>query len=269
MDHDNGDPFPVCETVSQAAESILKHSFAIHRVDNDTANVISEAWQEARRFFESSQKSAFHSVVNGHLHGFHVPSDAKMLFRAFCGSSMQSWPSNQFRRSSEQVADKLHTLLVDCHQEMARTKSTTTSTEKDASSLSKRLKMTSSLLNVPNNAMQADNCPLDYFLYHGTKQNAINCSEHVDRGIMICVCLTNVPGLEVLPRDSPRFTCPEIQTHNASLYRERQACTDLVCVMAGDQLKLIHPEGKACVHRVRNELMQSRLSITYELRRDL
>ncbi len=263
MEHDNGDSFPVCETVSEAVDFILKHSFAIHRVDKDTANAISEAWQEGRRFFDSSQKSLFHRVVNGHLHGFHVPSDAKTLFRSFCGSLMQPWPSNQFQRASEQVADKLHKLLLDCHDEMERTKPSIT--EKDEESNFKRLKMTSSSLDIPSNALEADTCPLDYFLYHN-KHNAINCSEHVDRGILICVCLTTVLGLEVLPRDSHTFTCPEIQTHNAKLYRERQACTDLVCIMAGDQLKYINPEATACVHRVRYELMQSRLSITYELR---
>jgi isopenicillin N synthase-like dioxygenase len=263
MEHDNGDSFSVCETLSDAAESILKNSVAIYRVEKHASNDIGNAWQEARRFFESSQKSSFHRVVNGHLHGFHVPSDAKMLFRSFC-SSMQPWPSNDFQRASEQVADKLHKLLVDCLDEMAKIESK--SSENDGESHSKRLKMTNSSLNIPNNAMQADNCPLDYFLYHGDTPNAINCSEHVDRGILICVCLTNVPGLEVLPRDSHRFTCPEIQTYNASLYRERQACTDLVCIMAGDQLKILHPEVKACIYRVRNELRQSRLSITYELR---
>ena len=40
-------------------------------------------------------------------------------------------------------------------------------------------------------------CPLDYFFYHAPNKNVINCSRHVDRGILICISLTNVIGLEV------------------------------------------------------------------------
>lgn len=127
----------------------------------------------------------------------------------------------------------------------------------------KRLKVLQQL-DIPETAKEAPLCPLDYFLYHGDKPNAISCSEHVDRGMLICVCLTNVPGLEV--RDDSAFVCPEVVTHNADLYRDRQALSGLICIMAGHQLQQTLPGAKACVHRVRNDLKQSRLSLSYELR---
>jgi len=257
-------PFPVTENLSDAADSILAHSVAIHRVDEDTANAIGIAWRQARCFFdETPQKESFHRVVNGHLHGFYTPSEAKLLYRAFCGSSLQPWANDEFQHASEQVADTLHRLLLDCYQEMVH-KSVVCSDDEDEVPR-KRLKPTSPF-SIPESAKDSDACPLDYFLYHGNKPNAASCSEHVDRGVLICVCLTNVPGLEVLPRNQETFVCPEIQIHNDNFYRDRQACSGLVCIMAGDQLKLTHPELKACVHRVRNDLKQARLSITYELR---
>ncbi len=122
------------------------------------------------------------------------------------------------------------------------------------------------------------NCPLDYFFYHNRFPNVINCSEHIDRGALVVVCLTDVPGLEVLSSsesESSSFVCPESLVHNANLYRERtdgDCCPGLVCIMAGDQFSQLlsstePPRG--CVHRVRNPLLRSRLSISYELRLDL
>lgn len=118
------------------------------------------------------------------------------------------------------------------------------------------------------------NCPLDYFFYHNLFPNAINCSEHIDRGALVVVCLTDVPGLEVYSSQSS-FWCPETLVHNTNLYRERtnDSCfPGLVCIMAGDQLsKLLSPTkaSYACVHRVRNPLLRARLSISYELRLEL
>ncbi len=115
-------------------------------------------------------------------------------------------------------------------------------------------------------------CPLDYFFYHNKFPNQINCSEHVDRGALVVVCLTSVPGLEVLSPSASSFYCPEALVHNENLYRERtenDCCPNLVCIMAGDQLvRLLSAENapSACVHRVRNPLRRARLSISYELR---
>jgi hypothetical protein len=160
-------------------------------------------------------------------------------------------------------------------------------------------------------------CPLDYFFYHNRNPNSINCSEHIDRGVLVVVCLTDVPGLEVLSSSSSsssvsslsktktkKFLCPELLVHSANLYKERtdnDACSDLVCIMTGDQLSQLLISTReitligsntaaaaatttdkkasriiseadyyppACVHRVRNHLKQARLSISYELRLD-
>mmetsp|Transcript_2516 Transcript_2516/g.5478 ORF Transcript_2516/g.5478 Transcript_2516/m.5478 type:complete len:418 (+) Transcript_2516:79-1332(+) len=155
-------------------------------------------------------------------------------------------------------------------------------------------------------------CPLDYFLYHnrralknddvgGKNSSSVlipNCTEHIDRGRLIVVCLTNVPGLEVLDLERLRnlchhdddrdscFVCPETIVHNYNLYHDvEEMKTNLVCIMAGDQLHrdLVSLLGlkeeeeievtaasavqvPPCVHRVRNNLKRARLSISYELR---
>lgn len=260
----NEEAYPVCKSLSETAEHILKHSFAIHRVDEDTARVIGTSWLEAKRFFASpdDEKASLHRIVHGNLHGYHIPSEAKMLYRAFCGSREQPWPNCDFQSASERVAENLHRLLLDCYNEMMKLSNSDAYEDKTPT---KRLKKTSPF-DLPSSANDTDSCPLDYFFYHGDKPDAVSCSEHVDRGVLICVCLTNVPGLEVLPRDSSEYYCPEVEIHNTSLYSEKQVYPALVCIMAGDQLKQILPEVRACVHRVRNKLKQSRLSISYELR---
>jgi hypothetical protein len=134
--------------------------------------------------------------------------------------------------------------------------------------------------------------PLDYFFYHNRYPSLVNCSEHVDRGVLIVVCLTNVPGLEVLRSCQGscaefcihHFVCPEVLVHNSNLYQEAQdSCSNLVCIMAGDQLAPLLKTRMgtrdertmnddfanlpmACVHRVRSHLKRTRLSISYELR---
>lgn len=265
MANDNESAFSVSESLTETCESLLKHSFAIHRVNKDAANDISKAWTLAQDFFASSaqQKSSCHQIINGNLHGFHTPSDAKELFRAFCGSTQQPWPNDDFQTASEHVAEKLHSLLLKCHDELMRKSLHNTD---EVPSSAKRLKQTTPL-DIPSSALETVDCPLDYFFYHGDKPNAVSCSEHLDRGILICVCLTFVHGLEVLPRgnEEREFWCPEeICTHQTG--EKQKASSGLVCIMAGDQLKQIHPDAKACIHRVRNDLEQSRLSISYELR---
>lgn len=122
-------------------------------------------------------------------------------------------------------------------------------------------------------------CPLDYFYYHGRNPKADNCTEHIDRGILIVVCLTPVPGLEVEMRASTKFYCPEESIAQQQLpMQQDSSCFDYskqsspgsamfewVCIMAGGQL--FHQTGiPPCVHRVRNKLPRPRLSISYELR---
>lgn len=285
--------FAISSCNSQAADSILRHSFAIHRVDSETAQAIHDAWIEARRFFDDTQNKdrdtlveKYQRVQNGHLHGYNVPSNAKFLFRAFCGASAQPWPGQEFREASTQLAGKLHALLVDCCNEVDRKvacklsngQSTAPKEEITRSTHSKKRRKMSPVSHKRTDTAITALCPLDFFLYHGriinsTNQHSsavVNCSKHIDRGALICVCLTRIPGLELLPRGKTNFICPETITHNENLYQERQSCSDLICIMAGDQLK--QPGGStsneltACVHRVRNDLKGARLSISYELR---
>ena len=103
----------------------------------------------------------------------------------------------------------------------------------------------------------------------------MNCSPHTDRGALIAVALTNVPGLEVLlqntARSSPSFSCycPE-QVHADRLFAHPYS---LVCIMAGDQLQRLYSHSHptcalhgGCIHRVRDNLPSPRLSISYEIR---
>lgn len=238
---------------------------------------------------------------------------------------VQPWPDDldggHLRRSSIDVASGLHALLIDCLDELNAVAATTRSAtdEREESSFTdsdrtqrtvvsvgayfdtghrRKRQKTSSLssngaagkscnLVIPRSMNEAQYCPLDYFLYNnkGGRRNE-NCSEHVDRGILICVALTHVPGLEVFCRESNRYVCPELIAKGEALLGERcSGCSDLVCIMAGDQLKeaLAAMSGRqgedvrtcmgsmltntsACVHRVRNRLERARLSLTYELR---
>jgi hypothetical protein len=218
--------------------------------------------------------------------GFHVPSAAKYLFRAYCDDKNirkgQPWPNKSFKSASCRLAGKLDEILNQCCSEIraqintdAEVKDTTTK----AGSKRKWAGHQSDISNKDDNNIvsRPENCPLDYFLYHGSVDPAIanNCTAHVDRGFLIAICLTNnSPGLEVLPATASSvpsdtdFVCPEASTQHASLFKEASSCTNLICILAGDQWRQLDPDTpvRACVHRVRNNLMGSRLSISYELR---
>lgn len=312
----------VCTTTEEAALSILRRSYAILRVESSTAKSIQSSWLAAKHFFGSTvldhdgkhvsgheHGDAHRRVVNGALYGHNVPSDAKRLFRSICSDQakeVQPWPDDldggHLRRSSINVASRLHALLIDCLDAIvAATTVASVGADFDTGRRRKRQK-TSSLsiayaapgkscnLFIPRSMNEALYCPLDYFLYNnnGGRRHK-NCSEHIDRGILICVALTHVPGLEVFCRESNQYVCPELIAKAEALLGERcSGCSDLVCVMAGDQLKEalaamsgrqgedVHaPMGStltntsACVHRVRNRLERARLSLTYELRGEL
>ena len=126
-------------------------------------------------------------------------------------------------------------------------------------------------------------CPLDYFFYHNknaTPSN-VNCSEHIDRGLLICINLTDVIGLEVLPSGSNEFIRPEevAKTIHVTKPIQKDAgnqCTEFVCILSGEQLRhaLLVPRPNdyeipslsPTVHRVTSHLSEARLSISYELR---
>jgi hypothetical protein len=298
----NGDPdvpgLKIATTLSEVAIQIQRESYAIYRVDDDTYQAVQEAWREAREFFSSVHGNdsaqverrktimdSYRVIQDGHLMGFHVPSAAKYLFRAYCDDKHigegQPWPSESFRSASYRLAGKLDEILNQCCSEiraqiMPEREETDTTTK--AGSKRKWAGHQSDSSNDGNNIVsRRENCPLDYFLYHGCADPAIanNCTDHVDRGFLIAICLTNnSPGLEVLPATTSgtasdtNFVCPEASTQRASLFTEAASCTNLICILAGDQWRQLDPETtvKACVHRVRNNLRASRLSISYELR---
>jgi hypothetical protein len=294
----------VSTTLSEAATKIISDSYAIYRVDDDTHQAVQDAWLEARGFFASVQHGSNDEkaerrkammdtcrvIQDGHVLGFHVPSAAKFLFRAYCDEHErpdQPWPSESLRIASFRLARKLDEILNQCCTEIRFKIAEIKEKDTPAKAGTKRQRQNQS----GNNGHQNDNishpgnCPLDYFLYHGHADPAVasNCTAHVDRGFLIAICLTNnSPGLEVLPASSGmsgsdnsnaaygeyRYVCPEDSMQRASLYTETSSYTNLICILAGDQWRQLDPETtvQACVHRVRNNLRASRLSISYELR---
>ena len=331
-------PLSVTNSIQDAAEQVLSHSFAVYRVEEATAIKIRAAHRAAVGFFNGTtgkgpdavlsdikhirSKPAnliedYQCVKDGNLYGYNLPLPSKELFRTWydCNAQekgdeeqqlkyfigQQLWPSDDFCEASFHLAKDLHRLLSECLgqiqslQRNNRFCAVGVGEEEAGESIvssylgsvddhkrqrtpidsppPKRLR--SKLGAIPvydgNGRGEEKNrstrpffhpskCPLDYFFYHNRLPNLINCSEHVDRGALVVVCLTSVPGLEVLSPSTSSFYCPEALVHNENLYRERtenDCCPNLVCIMAGDQLSRLLPASNppsACVHRVRNPL---------------
>jgi isopenicillin N synthase-like dioxygenase len=268
-----------------AAAEIQKSSFAVLQVSPKTAGKLTQAWREAFNLMHQTPQDGWTKLVDGHLHGYHVPSRAKRLFRAFPYSTAQPWPNQEFRRISLSLADDLHEILTNClkHLQELNTTASTLKCKDDESFVDheqpcKKPRLDpSSTLRQSSHILRIDpaRCPMDYFLYNNQESKAINCSEHVDRGLLIAVSLTDVPGLEVksrsrLSKENIAWICPEIRVHNSRLYREAadSSISDYICIMSGGQLAAsIGADVPPCVHRVRQKLKRSRLSISYELRR--
>ena len=330
----------ITNSIRDAAEQVLSHSFAVYRVEEAIASNIRAAHRAAVGFFNDATVERAHRsqngevavdkksnllenyrcVKNGNLYGYNLPLPSKELFRTWydCNTTksnreqelkhfggQQPWPSDEFCETSFCLAKDLHRLLTECLEQISSLQKKSkfcavgrvdekkigrameSSNVKDLGNLPARKRFRSKLGAIPmhyeNDSGDEDGtstrpffypskCPLDYFFYHNKFPNQINCSEHVDRGALVVVCLTSVPGLEVLSPSTSSFCCPEALVHNENLYRERtenDCCPNLVCIMAGDQLaRLLSTENapSACVHRVRNPLRRARLSMSYELR---
>lgn len=346
----------ICPDLSAAADSVLRHSFAVVRLDGRDAASLARAWSAARSYFaraaasspaEFARRLERHRRVvgGGHLLGFTRPSAAKLLYRAVCTKWGRErgmpWPDDdeedggEMREASTEAAEGLHGVLTGilaemrsrrplvCERGNLRGREDKENAVRDGASCEEKRTFRRPSLKrrrlcgpegigtdsdaamscaPPPSMRDAGYCPLDYFLYHGGRAGAgarghhcgsappPNCSEHVDRGALICVSLTDVLGLEVKPRgvslparqgeDGDFFVCPEVLSRDEALRRDRGSagCGDLICVMAGDGLAeacglggggVIGEEEttpRACVHRVRDELERARLSITYELR---
>jgi hypothetical protein len=288
--------FPITTSLAGAAREISKHSFAIYKAPVGTANAIQDAWNEAVPVLnaEDPPSTNCQRIVQGHLHGYNVPSRSKRLFRAFCGSPEQPWPNPRFQQTSLQVADHLHQALAECYHHLERIESIQTPSNPSSEAYPQHSGMESSSLplstlesenqsparkrarlsrthsknlKMPLTAQDTSACPLDYFLYHNQDPSAVNCSKHVDRGLLIAVCLTDVPGLELLVSPEKQWVTPEVWIHNAHLYQETEsACSSgWICILAGGQLSQ-RMNIAPCVHRVRQPLKRARLSISYELR---
>lgn len=340
----------VTNSIQDAAEQVLSHSFAVYRVEEATASKIRAAHRAAVEFFNdatvkgtdavptdkrrvwsktTNRIEEYQCVKDGNLYGYNLPLPSKELFRTWydCNAKekgdpeheleyfggQQPWPSGKYCEASFHLAKDLHRLLLECLGQIQSLQNNRfcvvggvdekeTGESIASSNLSsiddhsrrpspigapapKRLRSKLGAIPIHHGngrgnekkistrpLFHPSKCPLDYFFYHNKFPNKINCSEHIDRGALVVVCLTSVPGLEVFSPSASSFHCPEALVHNENLYRERtenDCCPNLVCIMAGDQLAqlLSTPNApSACVHRVRNPLRRARLSISYELR---
>lgn len=295
----------VSSSIDEAANELLNQSFCIFQVDEAVKEKIFRSRSEALRLLDQSTLfeslcCSCHRILNGNLHGFNVPSTAKRLFRAFPSSDLQPWPNTSFRSSSQDLASSLHAILIALLKRLIQkaqvggicdSQSKPAAIHSDRGNRFRKRKRefdeppnvqeaaasesrANGAWTIPETSAQTTKCPLDFFLYHNDDPHGVNCSEHIDRGALICVCLSSAsPGLEVQPRNKALqgkhdFICPEESLiYNKSLHTEKSAVSGLICIMAGDQLgPLLGQERIACVHRVRNGLSRARLSISYELR---
>jgi hypothetical protein len=229
----------------------------------------------------------------------------------------QPWPDDtdegKLKCASNQLSMNLHGILLHCtkeilrhlfhHEKITLQKNTSLITHENITPKRRRISNQKDKEDNDDNDGKCEYdfelpnlstmlCPLDYFLYHNNNMNddVIHCSEHIDRGVLICVSLTNVQGLEVFSTASGKWYCPEDLTSRFCENKDIKddsgdgaqtaECSDLICIMSGDQLsKVMDNFGKGekqmndknsyvkpCLHRVKKKLSRERLSISYELR---
>lgn len=268
----------VCESMNDVARELVNRSFAVYELDPPTADLVGLAWRQASAVLaEETPPNTWTKIIDGHLHGFNVPSKAKRLFRAYSVHEDQPWPNEVFRVASQKLSQELHSILTDCLASIRLGKYVDEESqslvdpgdERQRKRARKGLSSQFTRANGDAYPISKAGCPLDYFLYHNRKQSATNCSQHIDRGFLIVVCLTDVPGLEVFDRTSQTWLCPEVSIHNQSLYKEKleHPTSKYVCIMTGDALSRCS-DGclSPCLHRVRDNLKRARLSISYEIR---
>jgi hypothetical protein len=288
----NSSHVPICCTTEESAIEIRRQSFAILQIQHENEKVVQHAHLSARQYFSSDDERDLRDqrlpsngpedrpqvIDQGSLLGFNEPSPTKYVFRAYCDHPRQPWPRthSDLQPHSINIASYLHELLIKILQMLCRHPCPL-----DISSFpvaptdylpSERYHPSQSSLRfeTTNSSPIADRtgCPLDYFFYHNRQPHLVNCSEHVDRGLLIAICLTAVPGLEILLRDRFEWYCPEEDyVSRLSDPADRTPCT-WIAILAGDSLRKYYKEEEiaACVHRVRSPLLTERLSISYELR---
>ena len=262
----------------------------------------------------SANKQQYQVMDRGHLVGFHEPSPAKYLYRALFHSDTtenpcttlqdhprQPWHSNTFQRAATEGGSSLHCMLLQILERLVELGLGTVSAVNPNSSRAGRKRKSATIQHNKDIASSIeekdpqpylDACPMDFFYYHNRQQQdqprqeqspkecslvVPNCTPHVDRGVLIVVVLTDVPGLVVRSKDE-NIHCPEMD-HATLLQKDEYR---LACVLAGGQLeqymaarleqeRTVHKSGNCislppCVHWVKNDLDKPRLSISYELR---
>ncbi len=288
----------ICTDIDAAARLVLENSFAILQVDQETHKALENSWNAAKSFLspkinqdpsqEADTLKKCRIIRNGALLGYNSPSSTKLLFRSLFTDGepdpSQPWGDDEvLQASSTLLGNKLHCLLTNCLKAMMKVVEQNKLSENSKNSSmpkpKKRRKISDPKDTIVPKKMcfKSTHCPMDYFLYHN-EHDGVNCSQHIDRGVLICILLTNVAGLEVLSNsEHEKWLCPESVFINQQLYRERESgCSNMVCILSADQLKkVLHADKKmiakfrglnACIHRVRQNLAAARLSISYELR---
>jgi hypothetical protein len=304
------------DSIEMACKNLLLHSFAIMRVNSETWASLKSAWLASKQFFvqtystrrqeetEMSMITKYRKINNFNLLGFNRPSPHKLLFRVMFlngkPDSTQPWPGvdidgGALKESSLRLMPCLHDLLCAFLAEIKRQVVVVDDGQRDVENDDgygqepsyKKCKIQLEEVNrdttwTTNGLVDLSYCPLDYFYYHDIKNEPVeNCSEHIDRGLLICISLTNVAGLEVLSRKDGIWYCPEMVSICESHYSDNETgCSDLICILSGDQLRKEvcnaeitsgveeerFPGLNACIHRVKQKLSACRLSITYEIR---
>ena len=314
--------YTLCHSSDEVVKSLFTHSFAIIRVSDELKSMLQVAWLEAKEFFQNTsltRKLNLRANKKGvGLLGWNEPSYAKEIFRCYDkGPSEQPWPNYKFQSASSRLAQKLHILLYKCFLDLKchyLTSSATSSLHSREPNLKKRkvlktyinektsqtdsikygpkfnFKMNDDTYAIPNSFEEESNipyyssCPLDYYYYHNRHKDirVVNCSEHIDRGLLICISLADVVGLQVQSQSDQSWYTPENISYEESLYNERSSGVDsgLLCIMVGDQLQhtlssvsynheMIEssiPPPRPCRHSVKETLTRARLSISFELR---
>ena len=271
--------------LKDVGKKLLQNSFAVIRIEDDLVAILQQAAQEARHFFlgaEPANNMARYRFVDshGHLLGFNEPSPAKYLYRVLSDREMeQPWPNKKLELLSKEISSRLHSILVECLETIITSDVDYDNDDRDDDNETSRIAMRKSNRETIAKLGRSRNCPLDYFLYHG-KQSAdstttpisrvANCIPHVDRGELIMICLTSVPGLEVMSR-SKSVVCPE-EVFGKDILAEDEF--RLACILTGGKFASILSslsssssiDHEPCVHWVRDDLVAPRLSISYELR---
>lgn len=215
------------------AEALRARSWALVRLPAAAAAAVAALSASAGEYLDRSREEApdgRDTVLvdeNGGraLLGYNRVSAAKRLWRARCGHDAQPWPSAALRADAQAASAAL-----------------------DAAARGVVAALGGAAVAAPAAH------PLDVFLYHNADSNVANCTEHVDRGLVSIIAVSEVPGLEV-----PLDGCWHAPEDGAAAHLD-------AVVIVNAALSSTSSSVKACVHRVRDGGAEPRVSVSYELR---